>query len=113
VIVHLCGKLAGSLPLLIDLGPDALSVDAATNVRAVKEAAPTLPVMGNASTVKLHLGNPTSIEALALRLLAEGVDILAPGCGLSVRTPLANIQALTKMSGNAFGPLLRWTCETG
>jgi len=96
VILHLCGKLADALPLLIDLGLDALSVDAPTSVRAVKQAAPWLPVMGNVSTVKLHLGNPASIGARAERLLAEGVDILAPGCGLSVKTPLANIQVLTK-----------------
>jgi [methyl-Co(III) methanol-specific corrinoid protein]:coenzyme M methyltransferase len=55
--------------------------------------------MGNASTIKLHFGNPASIEALASRLLAEGVDILAPGCGLSAKTPLANIQVLTRISG--------------
>jgi MtaA/CmuA family methyltransferase len=101
VILHLCGKLADALPLLIDLGSDALSVDATTSIRAVKKAAPRLPVMGNVSTMKLHLGNPAWVEARAERLLAEGVDILAPGCGLSVRTPLANIQALTRISGKA------------
>ena len=49
----------------------------ATSVRAVKEVAPSLPVMGNVSTMKLHLGNPAWVEARAERLLAEGVDILA------------------------------------
>ncbi len=35
------------------------------------------------------------------RLLAEGVDILAPACGLSTRTPLANIQALVSAARDA------------
>ncbi|MGZ3392838.1 MAG: uroporphyrinogen decarboxylase family protein [Isosphaeraceae bacterium] len=101
VILHLCGNLVDALPLLAHLGSDALSVGATTSVRAVKEVAPSLPVMGNVSTMKLHLGNPAWVEARAERLLAEGVDILAPACGLSVRTPLANIHALTKISGKA------------
>ena len=77
VILHLCGNLADALPLLAHLGSDALSVGATTSVRAVKEVAPSLPVMGNVSTMKLHLGNPAWVEARAERLLAEGVDILA------------------------------------
>jgi uroporphyrinogen-III decarboxylase len=41
-------------------------------------------------------GDPDSIATRARQLLAEGVDILGPGCGLSRDTPLANIQALTR-----------------
>lgn len=103
VIVHLCGDLTSILPWLVKLGAHALSVDAATSVRAAKATAPELPIMGNLSTVKLHLGDPDSIATRAHQLLAEGVDILGPGCGLSHDTPLVNIQALTRTRGRKEG----------
>lgn len=101
VILHLCGNLETVLPALADLGADALSVGAATRIRAVREAVPGLPLMGNVGTAKMHRGDSGDIAAHARRLLAEGVDILAPACGLSTRTPLANIRALTSAARDA------------
>ncbi|MDD1770803.1 MAG: hypothetical protein LUO79_06940, partial [Methanomassiliicoccales archaeon] len=40
-------------------------------------------------------GTPAEVAADTLRCIHEGVDIAAPGCGLSPRTPLANAVALT------------------
>jgi [methyl-Co(III) methanol-specific corrinoid protein]:coenzyme M methyltransferase len=51
--------------------------------------------MGNVSTTALQNAEPERIALRTRQLVAEGVDIIAPACGLSTSTPLDNIRALT------------------
>jgi len=37
------------------------------------------------------------VKAEAKQCLLDGVDVLAPGCGIAPRTPLANIRALVEV----------------
>ncbi|MGB9938694.1 uroporphyrinogen decarboxylase family protein [Methanosarcina sp.] len=41
-------------------------------------------------------GTPASVKAEAKQCLSEGVEILAPGCRIAPRTPLANLRALVE-----------------
>jgi [methyl-Co(III) methanol-specific corrinoid protein]:coenzyme M methyltransferase len=52
--------------------------------------------MGNLSTYLLQWGNPDKIAGRACELVHDGVDIIAPACGLSTSTTLANITAMTR-----------------
>ena len=51
--------------------------------------------MGNVSTSLLEFGDAGRVARSAERLVHDGVDIIAPACGLSTSTGLDNIRALT------------------
>ena len=95
VIVHICGKINRVRHLMARLRASALSTDAMVNLRALKEEYPDLTTMGNVSTYVLESGPAKKIKRIAERLLRDGIDILAPACGLSTSTPIENIRALT------------------
>ncbi|HSN15991.1 MAG TPA: uroporphyrinogen decarboxylase family protein [Anaeromyxobacteraceae bacterium] len=94
VIVHICGDMSRSRALLPGLHADAISADAQVSLRGLKEDF-GVTTMGNVSTWLLEFGEPAKVEANTARLVKEGVDIVAPACGLSTSTALANIRALT------------------
>jgi MtaA/CmuA family methyltransferase len=96
VIVHICGDIQSILEHIKILGADALSFDSVVNISQVRLAVGELPLMGNISTVLLHHGSPDKIEAAVRRVVSEGIDIVAPACGLSPLTPLANLQAMCR-----------------
>ena len=95
VLVHICGNISSVEGLLAKLHSEALSTDAAVNLAEFKARFPHVTVMGNVSTYALQFGDPERIAKRTRQLVEQGVDILAPACGLSTSTPLANIQALT------------------
>jgi [methyl-Co(III) methanol-specific corrinoid protein]:coenzyme M methyltransferase len=104
VIVHICGKINQVRHLIARLRANALSADAMVNLRALKQEYPHLTTMGNVSTYVLESGPAEKIKRIAERLLRDGIDILAPACGLSTSTPIENIRALTNtvIKGEAF-----------
>jgi [methyl-Co(III) methanol-specific corrinoid protein]:coenzyme M methyltransferase len=104
IIVHICGDVKTVKKHLFNLRSDALSVDAMVNLGSIKEENNAITTMGNLSTYLLESGNPEKIRGAARALLEKNIDIIAPACGLSTSSPLANIQAFTaaiKEPGNA------------
>ncbi len=96
VIVHICGDLNPVKASLLTLGADVISVDAVMSLRRLKEEFPSLKTMGNVSTFMLESGPADKIQQRTAQLVTDGIDIIAPACGLSTSTPLANIRALTE-----------------
>ena len=96
VIVHICGKMGAGARLLPGLASDAISVDAMIDLKGLKSTAPGLTTMGNLSTYLLQWGSPQKIADRAVELVQDGVNIIAPACGLSTSTTLANITAMTR-----------------
>jgi [methyl-Co(III) methanol-specific corrinoid protein]:coenzyme M methyltransferase len=96
VIVHICGKLGTGTRLLPGLASDAISVDAMVSLKGLKADAPALVTMGNLSTYLLQWGAPDKIAERAVELVRDGVDIIAPACGLSTSTTLTSITAMTR-----------------
>ncbi|HBC94510.1 MAG TPA: methylcobamide--CoM methyltransferase [Pelotomaculum sp.] len=94
-IVHICGNVSPVKNLLPSIGADALSVDALINLANLKEEFPTIKTMGNVSTYLLEFGPADKIQNVTRRLILEGIDIIAPACGLSTSSPLEHIQAMT------------------
>ncbi|RQD84282.1 methylcobamide--CoM methyltransferase, partial [Methanosalsum natronophilum] len=39
-------------------------------------------------------GTPDKIKDDVTRALSEGIDVVAPGCGIAPNTPLENVKAL-------------------
>lgn len=93
-IVHICGNVKSLGSALSSLSAAAVSVDSMVGIGALRELAPWTATMGNISTFMLERGEPEQLSKAARRCLAEGVGILAPACGISPRTPIANILAV-------------------
>ncbi len=56
---------------------------------------PQLVLMGNMSTFLLEFGPAENVSRTTRNLIGENIDIISPACGLSISTPLANIQSMT------------------
>jgi MtaA/CmuA family methyltransferase len=95
VIVHICGDIRSVKHLVPQIRSDALSTDALVNLRMLKEEYPELTTMGNLSTYLLQSGDADAVASQTTRLLRDGIDIIAPACGLSTSSPLENIRAMT------------------
>lgn len=95
VIVHICGDLRPVQHLVARLHGQAVSTDAQVSLARLKAEHPAIVTMGNVSTKALQDAGPERIARRVRQLVEEGVGIVAPACGLSTSTPLANIRALT------------------
>jgi [methyl-Co(III) methanol-specific corrinoid protein]:coenzyme M methyltransferase len=95
VIIHICGDVGMVKPGLAKLNGNALSVDSVVNLKKIKDELGGMAVMGNVSTYLLQFGKENKIAETSARLIEQGIDIIAPACGLSTSTPVANIKALT------------------
>jgi [methyl-Co(III) methanol-specific corrinoid protein]:coenzyme M methyltransferase len=95
VIIHICGELRRVKKELAELRGDALSVDAMVNLKSLKKETPGLITMGNLSTYLLEFGNEEKVQKSVKNLKGNDIDIMAPACGLSTSTPIANIRAFT------------------
>jgi [methyl-Co(III) methanol-specific corrinoid protein]:coenzyme M methyltransferase len=96
VIIHICGDVSMVKPGLAKLDCNALSTDSVVNLKKMKDELGGMAVMGNVSTYLLQFGKEDKISETTANLVKNGIDIIAPACGLSTSTPVANIKALTK-----------------
>ncbi len=95
VIVHICGDVKPIYEQLKMLDADCISVDNAVNMKDAKDTLSGKRLMGNVSTRLLQNGPQKSIEVVS-RSLLDSVDILAPACGISAKTPVMHIKAMTE-----------------
>ena len=63
-------------------------------MRQAREQLPCHVIMGNISTYSLEFSDTEKIRELTKHCLKNGVDIVAPACGLGMKTPLKNEQAI-------------------
>ena len=95
LIIHICGDMKRVRHLLPKLRCDALSTDAMVNLAALKADFPEITTMGNLSTYALQWSEPEKICSVTRNLVANGIDIISPACGLSTSTKLESIRAMT------------------
>ncbi|TWH46813.1 uroporphyrinogen decarboxylase family protein [Sporomusa sp. KB1] len=101
VIVHICGNVNAVKAHVAEIKSDAISTDAMVNLKTLKEEYPGLTTMGNLSTFLLELGEEKTVVRHAERLINDGINIIAPACGLGTATPLKNIVSMTQtVKGN-------------
>ncbi|MGB9928152.1 MAG: methylcobamide:CoM methyltransferase MtaA [Methanosarcina sp.] len=96
-ILHVCGNVNPILNYMADCGFEGLSVE--EKVGSPKKAKEIIGdrarFVGNISSPFTLLPGPVEkIKAEAKQALEEGVDVLAPGCGIAPMTPLENIKAM-------------------
>lgn len=96
-IVHICGNMNVVKDSVAKIRSNAISTDAFVSLKILKEEFPQLTTMGNLSTISLEFAKEDAIAKQAERLVKDGIDIIAPACGLSTSTPIRNIQAMTEV----------------
>jgi len=93
-IVHICGQMKNVYPEVREIRCDALSFDAIVSLREARENLPGRRLMGNVSTYAIAFAEPSKIAELTRKCARDGAGIVAPACGLSMRSPLRNVQAM-------------------
>jgi len=111
-IVHICGDLRTILyrvknpsaigPQVLQLEADCISIDAMVNIRSMKKLKKDLRLMGNVSIFLLEKDTPDRISRIARAIIRNGIDILAPACGLSPMTPTENIRAMSNVACTSY-----------
>jgi [methyl-Co(III) methanol-specific corrinoid protein]:coenzyme M methyltransferase len=106
--LHVCGNSMPIMNLMLETGVKGISVDQKTSIIKMKEIVNRqAALIGNLDPVGVLLvKKPSDVENECKRILKEGVDILAPGCGLSPHTPLENLKAMVR-AGKMYGAIKR------
>ncbi len=97
-IMHTCGNSLPIMSLMVDTGVKGVSIDQKVNVAKAKAVIQgKAAIIGNVDPVSILLDKkPDDVIADCQRIMSEGTNVLAPGCGLSPYTPLENIRAMVK-----------------
>ncbi|HIH74361.1 MAG TPA: MtaA/CmuA family methyltransferase [Methanosarcina sp.] len=97
-ILHMCGDATAVLDPLADAGFEGISIEEKVEVSFAKGIVGNrVRLIGNISpSDTLLTKGPEEVMIEARACLEDGIDILAPGCGLAPHTPLENIKALFK-----------------
>lgn len=94
VIVHICGQMRGVYPQTAKITSDVLSFDSMVPMSEARRELPDRTLMGNVSTYTLEFGEPDKVRTLTAKCVENGSDIISPACGLGMKSPLLNIQAM-------------------
>jgi [methyl-Co(III) methanol-specific corrinoid protein]:coenzyme M methyltransferase len=97
-VLHICGDTTILLDHMIATGATGLSIEEKVQPeKAVELVAGRAALVGNIGVVKpLLQGTPEECMKEAQRVAKAGFNLVAPGCGLAARVPLANIQGMVK-----------------
>ncbi len=97
IILHICGNTNHLLASLPETGFEGFSFEGpAVAVRSARQAiGKQMALVGNISTTQtLLFGDPKSVEEEVKVAMSQGVDLVAPSCGIPLRTPLSNLHAM-------------------
>ncbi len=97
-VLSVCGRTDRALPLLVEVGADALSVDQMNDLARSRElVGPRRLLFGNIDPVAvLAEGEEGEVRGAVRAAIAAGVDAVWPGCDLVPLTPARNLRALTE-----------------
>lgn len=94
VIVHICGQMRAVYPQTEQIHSDVLSFDSMVPMSEARRELPDRVLMGNVSTYALEFGAPEKVRTLTAKCVENGSDIISPACGLGMKSPLRNVQAM-------------------
>lgn len=101
-ILHICGSTETILEKMVECGAEAISIDYRDPIdkarKLVDARMPRYPLAGNIDPVKtISNGPPARIRGEVRRAVEGGVDIVAPGCDLWIKTPNAHLKAFVQV----------------
>lgn len=93
-IVHICGQMRNVYSQINKVKSDVLSFDSIVPMSEAREHLQERVLMGNVSTYALEFAEPKKVKSLTRNSVCCGTNIVAPACGLGMKSPLANVQAI-------------------
>jgi [methyl-Co(III) methanol-specific corrinoid protein]:coenzyme M methyltransferase len=82
---------------MADSGADGLTLHQTMNVIETKKIlSGRCSIVGNLDPRSIVQLEPKDIRALSTHCLEEGIDVLAPACGLDPATPVRNLKAIAE-----------------
>lgn len=93
-IVHICGQMNPVYKEVNQVHSDILSFDSIVPMREAREHLQERILMGNVSTYALEFADPEKVKALTRNCMKNGSNIISPACGLGMKSPLVNVQAI-------------------
>lgn len=96
-VLHICGSTQPIIKDMATCGFDGISVEEAVNIPQAKQdiGDDHCVILGNISTSKTLLsGSVDDVKTDVKNVLDDGIDILAPSCGIAPNSPLENIKAI-------------------
>lgn len=93
-IVHICGHMNSVYKQVNEIQSNALSFDSVVSMKEAREQLKNRVLMGNVTTYALEFGEPEKIRTLTKHCVKNGANIISPACGLGMKSPLSNIQAM-------------------
>ena len=96
-MLHICGNTTANLPLMIQCGSNAVSVEQTVDpYEIVKIANNKVAMFGNIGPIApLWQGTPDQVAKDTERCIDAGFRVIAPGCSFVPMTPKENILAMT------------------
>ncbi|MBZ9571271.1 MtaA/CmuA family methyltransferase [Methanobrevibacter sp. TMH8] len=114
-VLHICGSTQNIIHDMASIGYDGISVEEKVDIVKAKEeiersssqsvGGKCLPTTGSCSSVilgnistsqTLFTGSVEDVKDEVKKALDDGIDILAPSCGLAPLSPIANIKAMVE-----------------
>ncbi|MHC1576823.1 MAG: methylcobamide:CoM methyltransferase MtaA [Methanosarcinaceae archaeon] len=94
-ILHICGDATEIIEPMANSGFEGISIEEKVDVRFAREIiGDRACLIGNVSpSATLLYKSPENVKIEAKQCIEDGVDILAPGCGIAPHTPLENLKA--------------------
>ena len=122
-VLHICGSTQPIIRDMASIGYDGISVEEKVDIKTAKQdlgkggkvirvggktmnmgGETSSKIVGNISTTQtLFRSSPEEVKAEVKQALEDGIDILAPSCGLAPRSPITNIKAMVEARNEFFG----------
>ncbi len=99
-ILHICGKADPLVEWMGVTGAEILSLEPKTNLRFAREKCGSdIILMGGVDTTQtLFMKTPEIVKIACGESIANGIQILAPGCSVAPGTPLENLKAMVEVA---------------
>jgi len=102
-ILNICGSAGLIVDKMVECGAQAIAVDERTPIRKAREIVNSnkshlgYPIIGNIPSYRVIFQGPVErITESVKNVIAEGVDMVAPGCDFWIETPTEHIKALVE-----------------
>jgi MtaA/CmuA family methyltransferase len=105
-VLSVCGNTNRAMPLLVEVGAEALSVDQRNDLAGSRDIIGSRGLLfGNIDPVAvLAEGEEEDVRRAVRAAIAAGADAVWPGCDLVPLTPAQNLRALTEEMQDPQGP---------
>jgi len=99
-ILHICGKVDRIVEWMGQTGADILSLEPKADAGLAREkCGPDMILLGGADTVQtLFLKDAETVKQACEKSIANGIQILAPGCAVAPGTSTENLLAMVEVA---------------